>query len=363
VKSFRILTINPGSTSTKIALYEDDRELGNHTQRYDLETLKRLPNVLNQREMRLEAIHKVLEERGRTLREIDAFVGRGGLMAPVRGGTYTVNAAMAADLLSGRYGIHASNLGALLARDLADEAGGKEAFTVDPVVVDEMIPEARLSGFPEIERRSIFHALNHKAIGRRAAADLGKAYEKCHLVVAHLGSGISIGAHDRGRVIDVNNAFDGEGPFSPERAGSLPAGDLVRLAYSGTLTLEELLRKISSQGGLVAHLGINDLREVRRRIDEGDAKAALLFNAMAYQVARGIGAEAAALTGEVDAIVLTGGLAYSDRFVEAIRHRVAFIAPILVYPGEDELKALAEGALRVLRGEEKALIYPSSHEA
>ncbi|QTX32702.1 butyrate kinase [Aminithiophilus ramosus] len=357
MKAFRILAINPGSTSTKIALYEDDRILGSQSQRYDLETLKAFPNVLDQRAMRLEVIHQVLKERGRPLAEIDAFVGRGGLTAPLDGGTYVVDDVMTADLLSGRWGVHAANLGGLLARDLAEEAGGKKAFIVDPVVVDELLPEARLSGHPAIERRSVFHALNQKAIARRAAADMGTTYDATHLIVAHLGGGISVGAHELGRVVDVNNALDGEGPFSPERAGSLPAGGLVRLAYSGGLTLDELLRKVTGSGGLVAHLGTNDLREVERRIDEGDGKAALVFRAMAYQVARQIGAEAAVLSGRVDAIVLTGGLAHSDRFVEAIRNRVDFIAPVLVYPGEDELKALAEGALRVLRGEEEAKLY------
>lgn len=357
MKPFQILAINPGSTSTKIALFEDDRELGSDTRRYDAEALRSFSTVLDQRQMRLEAIYDVLERKGRSLQSIDAFVGRGGLMAPLPGGTYAVNEAMTTDLLSGRYGIHASNLGALLAKDLADGAGGKPAYIVDPVVVDELVPEARISGLPEIERRSIFHALNQKAIARRAAEELGKAYDRCRLVVAHLGGGISVAAHDRGRAIDVNNAFDGEGPFSPERAGSLPAGGLVRLAFSGTLSLKELLLKLSGQGGLVAHLGTNDLREVEQRCDDGDEKARAVYSGLAYQVARAIGAEAAVLAGDVDAVVLTGGLAHSGRFVQALKDRVAFIAPILVYPGEDELRALAQGALRVLRGQEEPRVY------
>jgi butyrate kinase len=357
VKPFQILAINPGSTSTKIALFEDDRELSSDTRRYDAEALRSFSTVLDQRQMRLEAIYDVLEREGRSLEAIDAFVGRGGLTAPLPGGTYAVNESMTADLLSGRYGIHASNLGALLAKDLADRAGGKPAYIVNPVVVDELVPEARISGLPEIERRSIFHALNQKAIARRAAEELGKAYDRCRLVVAHLGGGISVAAHDRGQVIDVNNALDGEGPFSPERAGSLPAGGLVRLAFSGTLSLKELLLKLSGQGGLVAHLGTNDLREVERRCDDGDEKARTVYSGLAYQVARAIGAEAAALAGDVDAVVLTGGLAHSRRLVQALKDRVAFIAPILVYPGEDELRALAEGALRVLRGQEEPRVY------
>ena len=362
MEPFRILAINTGSTSTKIALFEDDRELGSQTERHDMEALQAHPTLLDQKGMRLEVIHKVLRERRRSLAEIDAFVGRGGLLAPVDGGTYVVDEVMTADLLSGRWGLHASNLGGLLAHDLADEAGGRPAFIVDPVVVDELLDEARLSGHPDIERRSVFHALTQKAMARRAAADMGMSYDETRLVVAHLGGGTSVGAHDGGRVIDVNNALDGEGPFSPERSGSLPAGGLARLAYSGDLTLDEILRKVTGAGGLVAHLGTNDLREVERRMDEGDDRAALLFRAMAYQVARQIGAEAAALAGQVDAVVITGGLAHSDRFVEAIRGHVAFIAPLLVYPGEDELRALAEGALRVLRGEEEAKLY-RPHEA
>jgi len=231
---------------------------------------------------------------------------------------------------------------------------------VDPVVVDELMDEARLSGIPEIERRSIFHALNQKAVARRAAAEIGKPYEEVNLVVAHMGGGISVGAHKKGMVIDVNNALDGDGPFAPERAGSLPAGELVKYAFSGNVELGEIIRKMVGGGGLVAHLGTNDLREVERRIGEGDEQADLVFRAMAYQVAREIGARSAVLSGEVDAVVLTGGLAFSEKFVEAVRERVSFIAPVKVYPGEDEMAALAQGALRVLAGEESALEYTTA---
>ena len=244
-----------------------------------------------------------------------------------------------------------------MAARLAAEAGHDRAFIVDPVVVDEMVAEARLSGIPEIERRSIFHALNQKAVARRAACDLGKCYSEVNLVVAHMGGGISVGAHERGRVIDVNNALDGDGPFSPERAGSLPAGEFTKLCFSGTYNLDQIMRKLVGGGGLVAHLGTNDLREVIRRVDEGDSKAALVFEAMAYQVAREIGSRATVLKGRVDAVVLTGGLAYSSRFTDLIASRVSFIAPVRVYPGEDESGALAEGALRVLRGEEQPRRY------
>lgn len=355
--SFRILTINPGSTSTKIALFEDAREIGSNTQRFTRAEVDVFPTIMDQEEFRLEAMEKVLRERNRKLEEIDAFVGRGGLLRPIEGGTYRVNDDMIADLVSEKYGAHACNLGAVLARRLAAEAGGKEAFIVDPVVVDEMIPEARLSGLPEIERRSIFHALNQKAIARRTAAEMGRPYEDVNLIVAHMGGGISVGAHLKGRVIDVNNALDGEGPFSPERAGALPAGELARLAFSGSFTFDELMKKLVGQGGMMAHLGTSDLRDVQQRVDEGDEKARLVLEAMAYQVAREIGAKAAVLSGQVDAVALTGGLAYGEHFVGLVRRRVEFIAPVRVYPGEDEMKALAEGALRVMRGEEEARQY------
>ena len=357
MEQLMILAINPGSTSTKVALYRGSEELWSDTQRYDVERIREFPNIPSQEPFRLEEIRKVLKKQRTEITGIDSVVGRGGLLRPISGGTYPVNDAMLEDLRSCRYGSHASNLGGILARNLAGEAGGKPAFIVDPVVVDELMDEARFSGIPEIERRSIFHALNQKTAARRAAADIGKAYEDINLVVAHMGGGISVGAHFRGRVIDVNNALDGDGPFAPERAGSLPSGELVKFAFSGEIELEDLMRRIVGEGGLVAHLGTNDLREVERRISEGDRKADLVFRAMSYRVAREVGSCAATLSGKVDAIVLTGGLAFSEKFVNAIIERVSFIAPVKIYPGEDEMSALAEGALRVLNGEEPALEY------
>ena len=244
-----------------------------------------------------------------------------------------------------------------MAKRIADEAGGVPAFIVDPVVVDELIDEVRLSGIPEIERRSVFHALNQKTVARRASSELGKDFDEANLIVAHMGGGISVGTHRGGRVIDVNNALDGEGPFAPERAGSLPAGELVNFVFSTGIKLEELMKKMVGGGGLVAHLGTNDLREVEEMIDGGDEKARLVFEAMAYQVAREICCRAAVLSGEVDAVVLTGGLAFSEAFVGAVSRRVAFVAPILIFPGEDEMRALAEGALRVMSGQEAAQEY------
>jgi len=353
----KILALNPGSTSTKVALFEDHTELWSETQRYDTDVIGRFSGVMEQEEFRLEEIRKCLAAHGATVADLDAVVGRGGLLKPIESGTYEVSDKMLEDLRACSWGAHASNLGAPLAVRLADEGGCGKAYIVDPVVVDEMCPLARYSGLPEIERRSIFHALNQKAVARRAAAELQKPYAECNLVVAHMGGGISVGAHEKGRVIDVNNALDGDGPFSPERAGSLPVGGLVKLAFSGKYELPQLLKMLTGKGGLVAHLGTNDLREVIRRMDDGDEKARLLFEALAYRMAKEIGASAAALSGEVDIIILTGGLAYNERFTKLISDRVAFIAPVKIYPGEDEMQALVEGALRVLNGSEEARRY------
>ena len=353
----KILALNPGSTSTKVALFEDHTELWSETQRYDTDVIGRFSGVMEQEEFRLEEIRKCLAAHGATVADLDAVVGRGGLLKPIESGTYEVSDEMLEDLRACSWGAHASNLGAPLAVRLADEGGCGKAYIVDPVVVDEMCPLARYSGLPEIERRSIFHALNQKAVARRAAAELQKPYAECNLVVAHMGGGISVGAHEKGRVIDVNNALDGDGPFSPERAGSLPVGGLVKLAFSGKYELPQLQKMLTGKGGLVAHLGTNDLREVIRRMDDGDDNARLLFEALAYRIAKEIGACAASLSGAVDAIILTGGLAYNERFTKLISDRVAFIAPVKIYPGEDEMQALVEGALRVLNASEEARRY------
>jgi len=353
----KILAINPGSTSTKVALFDGDREVWSDTQRYDVDVIKKFHGIMDQKDFRLNEIRKVLAEHDTDLSTLDGVVGRGGLLKPITGGTYEVNQDMLDDLASCQYGSHASNLGASLALSLAEEGGCGKAFIVDPVVVDEMIPEARVSGMPGIERICIWHALNQKAVARRAAREIGGKYEDLSMIVAHMGGGISVGAHEKGRVIDVNNALNGEGPFSPERSGSLPVGGLVRLAYSGKYDLHELLRKLVGGGGLVAHLGTNDLREVQKMMDSGDEKAKLVFDALALQISKEIGARATVLKGKVDLIVLTGGLAYSDRLVERIKERVSYIADVKVYPGEDEMKALVEGAIRVLDGEEKACTY------
>lgn len=355
----RILVINPGSTSTKIALFENEQELFAQNLHHTSEELAPFANIIAQLPLRLNAIGRFLEKNHIAADSIDAYVGRGGLLHPIASGTYYVNERMIADLERGVLGEHASNLGGLLAQKLA-AANDKPAFIVDPVVVDELEALARLSGHPLLPRKSIFHALNHKAVGRKAAAQLGKSYQDLNLIIAHLGGGISVAAHARGRVIDVNNALDGEGPFSPERTGTLPAGDLARLCFSTQYTLKEILKMIVGKGGMVAYLGNNDMRQVVRRIQEGDDQARIVYEAMAYQVAKEIGAMSTVLAGRVDAVVLTGGIAFDATLTGWIRERVSFVAPVLILPGEEEMEALALGALRILSREEPAREYAPS---
>ncbi|MDP9751254.1 butyrate kinase [Thermoanaerobacter pentosaceus] len=352
---FLILVINPGSTSTKVAVFKDKEPVFTETLRHSSEELSKYKGIIDQFEFRTQAILNMLKEKGISLSEIDAIVGRGGLLKPIESGTYIVNEKMVEDLKKAERGEHASNLGGIIAYTLAKEHD-IEAYIVDPVV-DELEDIARITGMPEIEKSSIFHALNQKAIARRLAADLNKKYEEVNLIIAHLGGGISIGAHKHGRVVDVNDALNGEGPFSPERAGGLPVLDLVKLCYSGKYTYQEMKKRLIGQGGIVAHLGTNDVREVYKKIEEGDKKAELVLEAMTYQTAKEIGAMAVVLKGQVDAIGITGGIAYNEDFVKRISEKVKFIAPIYVYPGEDEMSALAQGAYRVLSGEEKAKMY------
>lgn len=353
----KIFVINPGSTSTKIALFEDATCLWTDTQRYETTVIEQFGNVMEQEQFRYDEIMKVLDAKGVKPEDFTAVVGRGGLLRPISSGTYFVSGRMLEDVKNMTYGAHASSLGAPLAIRFATAAGDIPAFIVDPVVVDELVDEARISGLPEIPRISIFHALNQKAVARKVAAELKKPMQECNIVVAHMGGGVSVGAHLKGRVIDVNNALDGEGPMSPERSGSLPVGGLTALCFSGRYTLEEIRKMINGKGGLVAHLGTNDLREVEKRIAAGDQRAALVFEALSLQISKEIGSCSAVLKGEVDAIALTGGLAHSDKLCERITSRVGFIAPVLRFPGEDEMQALAEGALRVLRNEEAPLKY------
>lgn len=352
----RILTINPGSTSTKIAIFDNEKAVFEEVLRHPSSEINKYETIFDQYEFRKNVILETLEKKDINLTKLSAVVGRGGLLKPIAGGTYKVDENMLEDLKKGVLGEHASNLGGVLAYEIAEQLN-IPSFIVDPVVVDEMDDIARISGMPEIDRISILHALNQKAVARRAAKDLNKGYEDLNLIVAHLGGGISVGAHKKGRVIDVNNALDGEGPFSPERSGGLPVGDLAKLCFSGKYTHGEIKKLIKGSGGLVAYLGTNDGREVVKMIESGDKKAEIVYKAMAYQVAKEIGSLSAVLKGDVDAIVLTGGIAYDKLFISWIEKSVKFISKVLVYPGEDEMIALAQGGLRVLNGEEEAKKY------
>jgi len=352
----KILVLNPGSTSTKIAVFEDNKSLFQENISHSVDELSKFKKLIDQFEYRKEKIIEKLNERGFNIDNLDAVVGRGGLLKPIASGTYSVNNKMVETLKSGEYGEHASNLGAVIAKSIADSLN-IPVFIVDPVVVDEKEELSRLSGLPEIKRKSIFHTLNQKAVARKAAADIGGQYEDFNFIVVHLGGGISVGAHRKGKVVDVNNALNGDGPYTPERTGGLPSWDLIELVLSKKHSKEQLKRKIKGKGGVVSYLGTNDMREVEDEVKKGNKKARLVFEGMAYQVAKEIGSLAAVLKGKVDSIIITGGLAYSDIFVDWVKERVKFISKVMVYPGEDEMKALALGALRVLKGEEKAKIY------
>ena len=352
----KLLMINPGSTSTKIGVYEDEKEVLVVTLRHSSEEIGKFQGIYEQFNFRKEVILNALKENNFDISTLDAIVGRGGLLKSIEGGTYAVNEAMLNDLKIGIQGQHASNLGGIIANEIGKSLD-IPAFIVDPVVVDEMMDVARISGIPEIERKSIFHALNQKAVAKRYAKEIGKKYEELNLIVAHMGGGISVGAHKAGKVIDVNNALDGDGPFSPERSGGLPVGDLVKMCFSGKYSIEDIKKKINGKGGLVAYLNTNDAKEVGDKAEAGDEKYKLIFEAMGYQVAKEIGKSAAVLKGEVDAIILTGGIAFGKSTVNYIKERVEFICPVVVYPGEDELLALAEGGLRVLNHQEEAKEY------
>ncbi len=354
-----LLIINPGSTSTKIAVYDDEREILSENIPHSAEELAPYHKIVDQKGFRKDIILGVLRDKKIDPAGLAAVVGRGGLLNPIPSGVYRVSERMLEDLYRGVQGEHASNLGGLIADEISRPLG-IPAFIVDPVVVDELDDWARVSGIPEIRRRSIFHALNHKYSARLAARELGRSYESVNLIVCHLGGGISIGAHEKGRVVDVNNALNGEGPIAPERAGTLPAGDLVALSFSGKYAEGDLKKLLTGRGGMVAHLKTNDMRETLKRRAAGDKQAGLVFTAMVMTVAKQIGACAAVLKGQVDGIVLSGGLAFSAEFVEGIKERVRFLGPVFVFPGENEMVALAQAGLRVVRGEDKAREYPSS---
>lgn len=355
---YQVLVINPGSTSTKIGVFQGETLGMESTIRHTAEEIAQYPSIIDQYNFRKEAILKVLKDEGINISKLDAVCGRGGLLRPIAGGTYTVNDAMIEDLQKGYSGQHASNLGGILASEIAEDLT-IPSFIVDPVVVDELAPIARISGLSLINRQSIFHALNQKAVARRYAKQVNKKYEDLRLIVTHMGGGITVGAHAGGKVIDVNNGLHGDGPFSPERAGTVPTGDLVELCFSGKYFRNEMMRSLVGEGGLVGYLGTNDAVLVEKRIAAGDEKAKLVYDAMAYQIAKEIGSAATVLNGKIDAIILTGGLAYGKEFIELITSKIDWISEVVVYPGEDELQALAEGAIRVLSGEEQAKDYPA----
>ncbi|MFZ4562749.1 MAG: butyrate kinase [Bacteroidales bacterium] len=347
----RVLAINPGSTSTKIAVYQNTEPIFLKNIKHTTEELTPFPKITDQFEFRKEIILQQLHEADIRIDELQAVVGRGGLLKPIPSGIYEVNDAMIADLKNSPLGEHASNLGGLIAHDLVKSLPNAKAYIVDPIVVDEFDDIARISGHPLFERISIFHALNQKAVAREYAKSVRKKYEELNLIVVHLGGGISVGAHQKGRVIDVNQALDGEGPFTPERSGTLPVGALAKLCYSGKYTLKEVQKMVKGDGGLVAYLGTNNAYDVEKMVDAGDARAELIYHAMAYQVAKIIGEMYTVLKCEVDAILISGGIAYDKGFVNWIQERIYKLAPVHIYPGEDEMKALAINGLMVTRGE------------
>ena len=352
-----ILAINPGSTSTKFALYEEENLIFEKTLRHSTDELAGFNKITDQFHFRKDMIMKELAERQTNFPEIAAVVGRGGLVKPIESGIYEVNKKMIDDLRNGFLGEHASNLGGLIADEIVSSLPSAKAYIVDPVVVDELEPVARISGHPAIERKSIFHALNQKAVARTYAASVNRKYEEMNIVVVHMGGGISVGAHKKGRVVDVNNALNGDGPFSPERSGGLPSGQLIDLCFSGKYTHQELKSMITGKGGIVAYLGTNNFIEVCTRADNGDKDAILIREAIIYQISKEIGAMAAVLEGKVDVIILTGGLAYQLSHVEGIKKMVGFISDVAVFPGEDEIKALAFNGLLALDGKIEIKTY------
>jgi len=352
-----ILVVNPGSTSTKMAVYEDEKPMLLRNIQHSDEELSQFDEVTEQFHWRKKLIVSELKRMNIPL-NFDAVIGRGGLVKPVEGGVYEINDKMLEDTHAGiAMHKHACNLGCLIAYDIAREIEGCRSFIADPGVVDELNDYARICGSPLMHRICIWHALNQRAIARRFAQEIGKRYEDLNLIICHMGGGISIAAHDHGRAVDANNALDGEGPFSPERAGTLPSASLIRLCFSGRYTENELLKRIAGKAGLNALLGTSNVKEILQRIERGDEKARLMLDAMIYHVAKGIAAESAVLYGHVDAILLTGGLARSEYIIKRLRDRISFLAPTYTFPGEDEMEALAMNAVAVLRGQREAKVY------
>lgn len=355
-----ILAINPGATSTKIGLLAGGAWRLRQVIPHNAADLARYDRVIDQYDYRLGLVRQALNENRVSPEDLTAVVARGGLLRPCPGGTYRINAAMLQDLEACTYGIHVSNLAPIIAYNLASPLG-IPCYIVDPVTVDELWSLSRLSGLPGLNRRSQSHALNMKAVAHRVAKELGRPYGDLNLITVHLGSGISVAAHCKGRMVDVNNA-NNEGPFAPERCGGLPAYELMRLCFSGKFTEKQLTNMLTREGGIYAYLGTKDCRAVEERIAAGDQEARLVLETMCYQVAKEVGAMACALEGQVDRIIVTGGLAHSEYVVARIVRRVSFLAPVSVAPGEEELESLVEGALRVLSGQEQAREYPPQEE-
>ncbi len=354
--AIKSLIINPGSTSTKIGVFEDETLLFEETLRHSTEEIAQYASIVDQKDFRKQIILDLLKSKDFDINSLQVVVGRGGMLKPIPGGTYAVSDDLLEDLKVGKQGQHASNLGGILAREIADSIS-VPSYIVDPVVVDELMPISRYSGVPELPRTSVFHALNQKAVAKRFAKEQGRAYNTLNLVVVHMGGGVSVGAHEKGRVIDVFNALDGDGAFSPERAGAVPSGALIKMCFSGEYTEKEVYKKIVGNGGFNAYVGTNDMRDVEKMVNEGDKNAEEVREAFIMQVAKNIGSMSCVLKGKVDQIIITGGIAYDKVVVSGLKDRVGFIAPITVYPGEDELLALAQGALRVMNGEEEAMTY------
>ena len=350
------LIINPGSTSTKIGVFEDETLLFEETLRHSTEEIARYASIVDQKDFRKDIIINLLKEKDFDIKSLNMVVGRGGMLKPIPGGTYEVSDELLEDLKIGKQGQHASNLGGILAREIGDSIG-VPSYIVDPVVVDELEPTSRYSGVPELPRTSVFHALNQKAVAKRYAKETGKAYDSLNLIVVHMGGGVSVGAHRQGKVVDVFNALDGDGAFSPERAGAVPSGALIKMCFSGQYTEKEVYKKVVGNGGFNAYCGTNDMRDVEKMVQNGDAKAAEVRESFIAQVAKDIGSMACILKGKIDQIIVTGGIAYDKVVVAGLKERAEWIAPMTIYPGEDELLALVQGGLRVLNGEEKAMTY------
>lgn len=357
MEAYRILAINPGSTSTKVAMFEDETCLLKQTVNHSAEQLADFSTVSDQLPYRLETVLQVLNEKGIRLEGTDAFVGRGGGLQSCSGGVYRVNTVMLQHASSGKYGgNHPAALGCQIANSLCLRYGG-QAFIVDPPDTDEFCNEARITGLSDCFRTSHIHALNQKETARRVAKELGLYYENANFIVCHIGGGVSVTAHLQGQMVDSNDIINGEGPMAPTRSGALPAVQFMDLCYSGRWTRDEMYKRLTKTGGFVDHLGTSEVLDIIPRIERGDQYAELIYNSFIYQIAKEIGAMAAVLRGRIDAIILTGGISHDEALCNSLRDRIGFLAPVLVRAGEFEMEALAAGALRVLQGIELPKVY------